>query len=116
MERREFLKALALTPLAAYGAEGAPAAVPAPYGNVLILVELKGGNDGLNTVVPYTDAAYYSLRPRIAIARDTVLQLDSRSGLHPALQPLMPIWQAGELAVIQSVGYPGANLSHFRSI
>ncbi len=86
------------------------------YDNLLILVELKGGNDGLNTVVPYADGEYYSLRPRIAIARDQVLQLDSRSGLHPALQPLMGMWQNRELAVVQGVGYPGANLSHFRSI
>lgn len=86
------------------------------YDNLLILVELKGGNDGLNTVVPYADAEYYNLRPRIAIPRDQVLQLDGSAGLHPALQPLMPLWQDRELAVVQSVGYPSANLSHFRSI
>ena len=86
------------------------------YENLLILVELKGGNDGLNTVVPYADGEYYNLRPRIAIARDQVLQLDARSGLHPSLQPLMALWQNRELAVVQSVGYPSANLSHFRSI
>jgi uncharacterized protein (DUF1501 family) len=86
------------------------------YENLLILVELKGGNDGLNTVVPYADADYYNLRPRIAVARDQVLQLDARTGLHPSLQPLMALWQNRELAVVQSVGYPGANLSHFRSI
>ena len=86
------------------------------YDNLLILVELKGGNDGLNTVVPYADSEYYSLRPRIAIARDQVLQLDGRAGLHPSLQPLMALWQNRELAVVQGVGYPSANLSHFRSI
>jgi uncharacterized protein (DUF1501 family) len=86
------------------------------YENLLILVELKGGNDGLNTVVPYADADYYNLRPRIAVARDQVLQLDAHTGLHPSLQPLMALWQNRELAVVQSVGYPGANLSHFRSI
>lgn len=71
------------------------------YGNLLILIELKGGNDGLNTVVPYTSAQYYALRPRIAIKREQVLQLDDRYGLHPSLQPLMPLWQAGELSVVQ---------------
>jgi uncharacterized protein (DUF1501 family) len=86
------------------------------YENLLILVELKGGNDGLNAVIPYADADYYNLRPRIAIARDQVLQLDARAGLHPSLQPLMALWQNRELAVVQSVGYPSANLSHFRSI
>ena len=114
--RREFLK-LSL-------AAGALAAMPEfvlaspgdSYGNLLILVELKGGNDGLNTVVPYSDPLYHQLRPRIGIRREEVLQLDERSGLHPALAPLMPLWQAKELALVQGVGYPSPNLSHFRSI
>lgn len=86
------------------------------YDNLLILVELKGGNDGLNTVIPYADRTYYNLRPRIAIPRDKVLQLDERTGLHPSLTPLLPIWKNRELAIIQGVGYPAPNLSHFRSI
>lgn len=86
------------------------------YANLLVLVELKGGNDGLNTVVPYADADYYSLRPRIAIPREQVLQLDAHTGLHPSLEPLMALWKDRELAVVQGVGYPAANLSHFRSI
>jgi uncharacterized protein (DUF1501 family) len=104
------------TAVAGWLPHAAFAGPPGRYENVLILVELKGGNDGLNTVVPYADSEYYNLRPRIAIARDQVLQLDGRAGLHPALQPLMALWQNRELAVVQSVGYPGANLSHFRSI
>lgn len=114
MKRRTFIGAMSAGPLLAsmpslgHAADG--------YRNLLILVELKGGNDGLNTVVPYADARYYTLRPRIAIPRDQVLQLDGKSGLHPALAPLMPLWQARELAVVQGVGYPAANLSHFRSI
>jgi len=86
------------------------------YRRLLVLVELKGGNDGLNTVVPYADEAYYRLRPKLGIARDQVLQLDEQSGLHPSLSPWMPLWQARELAVVQGVGYPRPNLSHFRSI
>jgi len=117
MDRREFLSAIGGTAVVAWMPEIALAQrVAAGYSNLLILVELKGGNDGLNTVVPYADSEYYNLRPRIAIARDQVLQLDGRSGLHPALQPLMALWQNRELAIVQSVGYPGANLSHFRSI
>ncbi|MCC7483510.1 MAG: DUF1501 domain-containing protein [Burkholderiales bacterium] len=116
MNRREFVGAL--------GAASAGVMAPASfalgkstgYTRTLVLVELKGGNDGLNTVVPYTDENYHELRPTIAIARDQVLQLDSRTGLHPALEPLMASWRAGELAIVQGVGYPGANLSHFRSI
>ena len=114
MDRREFLSAtlagsvLALLPQHSWAA--------ANYQKLLILVELKGGNDGLNTVIPYTDAQYAVLRPRIAVARDQVLQLDETTGLNPALAPLMPLWKAGEVAVVQGVGYPSANLSHFRSI
>lgn len=93
------------------------AATPvADYRRLLILVELKGGNDGLNTLVPFASEAYYQLRPKIAIARDTVLPLNEGVGLHPACEPVMGLWQAGELAVLQGVGYPAPNLSHFRSI
>lgn len=86
------------------------------YGNLLILIELKGGNDGLNTVIPYADPLYASLRPNIGVKRDQVVQLDAHSGLHPELRALLPMWQAKELAVVQGVGYPEPNLSHFRSI
>ena len=116
MDRREFLTAIGGAAAIAGMPQFALAGAPGRYDNLLVLVELKGGNDGLNTVVPYADMEYYSLRPRIAIARDQVLQLDASSGLHPSLQPLMTLWQNHELAVVQSVGYPGANLSHFRSI
>jgi uncharacterized protein (DUF1501 family) len=117
MKRRDFLRTL--------GAAGVTAVVPFPalaqraeanYDRLLVLVELKGGNDGLNTVVPYADPVYYGLRPALAIPRDHVLQLDERAGLHPALEPFMAAWKNRELAVVQGVGYPGANLSHFRSI
>ena len=116
MERRKFLSigaagtaSLWLPRISfAQGAEG--------YRRLLILVELKGGNDALNTVVPYADQAYYALRPRIAVRSDDVLQLDERTGLHPALKTLMPLWQAKELAIVHGVGYAQPNLSHFRSI
>lgn len=87
-----------------------------PYRNLLLLIELKGANDGLNTVIPYTDPAYTQLRPKIAIAGDQVLKISDREGLHPSLNPLMALWQNKELAVVQGVGYPSPNLSHFRSI
>lgn len=116
MNRRDFLSAAAATTLSAWLPASARAATAGRYENLLILIELKGGNDGLNTVIPYADPLYPSLRPRLAIPRDQVLQLDAASGLHPALQPLMSLWDARELAVVQSVGYPAANLSHFRSI
>ncbi len=117
MKRRQFLHAAALSPLAfarlspAFGA----AAAGGPLRR-LVLVELNGGNDGLNTVVPYADPQYYALRPKLGIARDQVLPLDERVGFNPALEPLMPMFRAGELAVVQGLGYTPANRSHFRSI
>ena len=122
MDRRHFLRiagSLSLAGLApelmngvAWGA--APAG--ADYRRLLFLIELKGGNDGLNTLVPYANPTYYSLRPRIAIARDKVVQVTDSVGLHPALEPLLPLWKGRELALLQGVGYPEPNLSHFRSI
>ena len=115
MDRRAFLRSTAA--VAAFSLPGLRAhAAAANYRKVLVLVELKGGNDGLNTLVPYTDPAYYALRPRIAIARDQVVQLSDRAGLHPSLSPLAKSWNDGKLAVLQGVGYPDPNLSHFRSI
>lgn len=114
MQRREFIQSLAGASLAVLAPQ--VRADASPYRHLLILIELKGGNDGLNTVVPFADPNYYALRPRLAVARDQVLQLDARVGLHPSLAPLMALWQAGELAIVQGVGYPTPNLSHFRSI
>ena len=127
MNRRAFLRAATALPLsqaiggtlATFGnASVALAAAPASanYNRVLVLVELKGGNDGLNTLVPYADPAYYALRPKIAVKRDSVVQLTDGAGLHPSLEPLAAVWRDRQLAVLQGVGYPEANLSHFRSI
>jgi uncharacterized protein (DUF1501 family) len=122
MDRRDFLRLAAATPLvtlpAGFASRVAWAAAPAGanYRNLVVLIELKGGNDGLNTVIPYTNATYYALRPKLAIARDQVIALSDNVGLHPALAPLLPFWKSRELAVLQGVGYPEPNLSHFRSI
>lgn len=85
-------------------------------GRILLLVELKGGNDGLNTVIPYADPKYRELRPGIGVARDRTIQLDEKVGLHNRLEPLMEAWKARDLAIVQGVGYPYPNRSHFRSI
>jgi uncharacterized protein (DUF1501 family) len=122
MDRRSFLRSsLSAAGLGALGIGGtagtlAATAADSRYRNLLVLIELKGGNDGLNTVAPYADPAYYALRPRLALARDSVVQVSDRAGLHPSLAPLLPIWQDRQLAVLQGVGYPAPNLSHFRSI
>jgi uncharacterized protein (DUF1501 family) len=114
MQRRDFLKFTGLLPAMHF----APAtyAAGADWSRILVLIELNGGNDGLNTVVPYTDPHYYTLRPRLAVARDSVLPLSEQLGFHPALEALMPAWHARELAVVLGVGYPDPNRSHFRSI
>jgi uncharacterized protein (DUF1501 family) len=114
MNRRDFLRrgaaaAAVLAPWSAARAQTAPA-------NIVVLVELQGGNDGLNTLIPFADPRYAQLRPRLAIARDQVIQVSEQLGLNPALRGLMPIWEARELAVVAGVGYPEPNLSHFRSI
>jgi len=83
---------------------------------VLILVELKGGNDGLNTVIPYADPLYHQLRPGIGVPRDRTVQLDERVGLNNKLDALMEGWKARDIAIVQGVGYPSPNRSHFRSI
>ena len=116
MNKREFLKTVGAAGVSAVVSPAAFAADTRGYGNLLILIELKGGNDGLNTVIPYAAPEYRVLRPRLAIAREQVLQLDERTGLHPSLEPVLPLWEARELAIVQGLGYPQPNLSHFRSI
>ena len=82
----------------------------------LVLVELSGANDGLNTVVPYSHPSYRKLRPRIALKENELIPLDKDHALHSALRPLMKSWDQGELAIIHGLGYPSPNRSHFKSI
>jgi len=81
----------------------------------LVLVDLDGGNDALNTVIPIADPRYRALRPTLAISKDQALMLDERTALHPSLVPLMSAWRANDMAIVQSVGYHAPNRSHFRS-
>lgn len=83
---------------------------------VLIVCQLSGGNDGLNTVVPYADAKYYSLRPTLGLPADKVLKINDSLGFHPALAGLAELYQQKKVAVINNVGYPNANRSHFKSM
>ncbi len=82
----------------------------------LVLVELMGANDGLNTLVPWRHDLYRELRPRLALGRDDVVDLDADNGLHAAMTPLMEAWDHGEFAWVQGLGYPSPNRSHFTSI
>lgn len=115
MERRNFIKLSFLTVLAlsmnikVFGDE-------IKSDRVVVFIELDGGNDGLNTVIPYGDDRYYSLRSSLAIKKEDVIALDDKLGFHPKLQEMKKIWDEDELAVILGVGYENPNRSHFRSI
>lgn len=87
-----------------------------PDTGILVILTLYGGNDGLNTVIPYTDGAYYDARPDLAFAPSTALDLDGAVGLNPALTGLAAAWQTDNLAIIRGVGYPRQDRSHFRSM
>src|SRR5579871_1238663 len=82
----------------------------------LIVVQMAGGNDGLNTVIPFTDPVYMQMRPTLGIPETEVLPLDTRLGLHPNLQPLIKMWSEGHLAIVEGVGYPNQSLSHFQAM
>ena len=81
---------------------------------IVVIINLSGGNDGLNTVVPYTNDIYYNLRPTIGVPSNDVLPLTNSLGLNPSLGALHNLWGSNNLSVIQNVGYSNQNLSHFR--
>jgi uncharacterized protein (DUF1501 family) len=83
--------------------------------SILVLVQLAGGNDGLNTLVPFEDSDYYRLRPTLGIPREKVLRVTDTQGLHPAMTAMQAMLHDGKLAIVQNVGYPNPNRSHFRS-
>lgn len=89
---------------------------PGPDAPILVVVELTGGNDGLNTVVPYRDDHYHRSRPTLGIAARKVLKLDDNLGLHPAMTGLHKLWELGKLRVIANVGYPEPSRSHTRAM
>lgn len=113
LDRREFLTFALASGIASF--------MPVPAWSALgrrrlILIELKGGNDGLNTLVPYADPAYYVARPRIAMAPADCLSISPDFAMHPSLLSLLPAWSAGDLAWVHGLGYDSPNRSHFRSI
>lgn len=123
LTRREFIRSsgglgfLAFSGVApAFLARSAMAQTPAPEKDrtVFVIVQLAGGNDGLNTVVPFTDDRYYNLRPTLGL-KDNLLKLNDDLALHPACKPLHELYDNGQLSIIQNVGYPNPNRSHFRS-
>jgi uncharacterized protein (DUF1501 family) len=101
-----FARALSQTPLPG---------LPGGTDRCLVLVNLYGGNDGLNCVVPHGDARYYQLRPGLAIDRHDILAIDAHTGLNPGMRSFKALYDKGMVAIVQSVGYPNPDHSHFRS-
>ena len=119
--RRSFLVAglqvgVSLPVLSALGWPGARGPRPADGARALVVVQLTGGNDGLATLVPHRQDAYYRLRPTLAPKPGALVALDDDHGLHPALAPLREVHEAGRLAAVHGVGVPHPDRSHFRSM
>ncbi|MCH5377351.1 MAG: hypothetical protein JJ992_25595, partial [Planctomycetes bacterium] len=83
---------------------------------VLVVIQLSGGNDGLNTVIPFKHDEYKKNRPELAVPADRVLKIDDELGFHPELTGFAQLLEAGQLAIVQGVGYPDPNRSHFESM
>jgi len=124
LERRRFLMgglgalgAAALTPKSTFASPGClkPGLAEGEIPNTLVIVELSGGNDGLSTIVPYGDDVYHASRTTTLIDPKTLLPLDDYRGFHPHLKGMRDLWERGELAIVEGVGYPKPNLSHFAS-
>ena len=128
IRRRQFLKgSIAVVPAAAVmpavfsravaASVHENTAAPASAGNrTLVVVQMAGGNDGLNTVIPTNDAAYYDLRKGLAVPQTDILSINGRAGLHPSLASFKELWDEGVLAVVEGVGYPDQSFSHFESM
>src|SRR5947207_11687123 len=129
--RREFLRSTVLTgalswtvpsflantfsALQAEAIEKATQITTGKDGSILVVLQMAGGNDGLNTVVPYANDHYHKARPRLGLNEKDVLKLNDQIGLHSNLAGLKDLYDAGHLSIIQGVGYPNPNRSHFRS-
>ncbi len=121
LDRRRFLQAAAITGtvslLPAWLADQAGAATPLGVSDgVVVLVMMNGGNDGMNMVPPYADGNYRQLRGRLAVGADRVLRINDQRGMHPNLPYVKQLWDQGRVAVIDGVGHPQPDLSHFTSM
>lgn len=101
--------------LDALAANAATQTVTGKDGTILVVLQLAGGNDGLNTVIPYEDDAYHVARPRLRFTSDRILKIDNHIALNPRLTGLKSLYDEGHVALAQGVGYPNPNRSHFRS-
>src|SRR5258708_2133973 len=114
--RRDFLKQSSLIALApslpAFLARSARAAEPGRDERVLVVVQLDGGNDGINTVVPFGDDGYAKHRRALRVATERVIKIDDRVGVNPALRGAADLFEKQQLVIVQGVGYPNPNRSH----
>ena len=119
MERRKFLKQNVLASSLFFVPSFVKAFENAIKGSLgfkkLVIVQLSGGNDGLNTIIPYTNDIYYKSRPNIAIAKNDCIKITDEFGINKNLAPLKHLYDKGYLSVINNVGYPNPIRSHFRS-
>jgi uncharacterized protein (DUF1501 family) len=122
--RRDFLTTslrgstlIALAPsVPAFLARTARAAAPDRHGHVLVVIQLDGGNDGINTVVPFADEGYAKYRKILRLPTRQLIKVNNQVGLHPSMRDAGKLLQAGQLAIVQAVGYPNPNRSHFESM
>ena len=83
---------------------------------VVVVVQLTGGNDYLNSVIPFTDSNYYENRLSFSVPQENVVKLNGRLGFHPTMEPMKEIYERGDLAIINGVGYENSPRSHFRTM
>ena len=118
--RREFLRTSTLVALSptvpAFLARAARIAAPDKDGRVLVVIQLDGGNDGINTVVPFKDEGYAKARNALRLPADQLHKVNPEVGLHPAMGDAAKLLESGRLAIVQGVGYPNPNRSHFKSM
>lgn len=126
LTRSEFLRQMALLsggvglgisgmPAQAYAQLPAGLATSVPTGNALVIIQLVGGNDGLNTVIPAENDIYFAKRPDIAIKKENAIALKNGMYLHPSMAPIKSLYDQGNVSIIQNVGYANPNRSHFRA-
>ncbi len=96
-------------------ADSATQIVTGKDATILVVLQMAGGNDGINTVVPYSNDFYHKARPRIGLTADKILKINDDIGFHGAMSGFKNLYDSGNLAVVQGVGYPNPNRSHFRS-
>ena len=101
--------------LDALAADALTQTVTGKDGTILVVLQMAGGNDGLNMIVPFADDAYHIARPRLSLPADQILKIDNYVGLNPKLAGLKSLYDEGHVAIVQGVGYPNPNRSHFRS-